>query len=101
MNTNIKTILLDFISNPIIIMSWGVTNIQVSDFQISFEVSAFKYTGMVIITDIGELIKIQLQESSTEFTAKPHLVLSALDDMIECGRDYQINLEKWIVERII
>lgn len=101
MNTNIKSILLDFISNPITIMSWGASKIQVSDFQITFEVSAFKYAGLVIITDIGELVKVKLQEIDTELIVKPHLVLSSLDDMIECGHDYQKNLEKWIVERII
>lgn len=100
MNANIKTVLLDFVSNPAITQSWGITDISVSDVQITFKVSAFKYIGQVTISDIGEFVKINLNNSNTEFATKPNLVLPSIDDMIESGVDYQSNLKHWIVEKI-
>lgn len=100
MNANIKIVLLDFVSNPAITSSWGISNIQVTDEQILFEVSAFKYIGKVIITDVGEFVRITLVQNHTEFSTKPNLVLSAIDDMVESDGNYRENLKNWIVNKI-
>ena len=96
MTENIRTIVLDFISNPIIIASWGITSIDVKHDSISFCVDALKYRGKIIINDSKDIVQTLLENNCTTST-KPGIVMQVIDDLIESGPNYNRELKKWVV----
>lgn len=99
MTENIKSILWDFIENPIIVASWGISEINVKHNSISFAVSAIKYVGKVIIEDNGTFVSIKLNNSNFS-TSNLCIVTSAIDDLIENGPNYSRALKKWVLESL-
>lgn len=46
---NVKMLLLSLLKDEVIVASWGISNINISETQLSFSVSGFKYQGCVTI----------------------------------------------------
>ena len=100
MKSSIKTILCDFISYPEITASWGITNLDVCDDNISFETNAFKYSGTLQITENEEKIFVKLVDTGIIIETIPNLVLSIIDDLVESGPKYNEKLKKWVIDSI-
>lgn len=77
-----------------IVQTWGITQIQVSDNMISFEVSGFNYTGEIIITLCND-DKTLVLNSSTEYigSAKTAMeTIKLLDLYIESNESKYLSL---------
>ena len=46
---NVRKLLLSLLKDEVIVASWGISNIIISETQLSFSVSGFKYQGGVTI----------------------------------------------------
>ena len=46
---NVRKLLLSLLKDEVIVASWGISNINISETQLSFSVSGFKYQGCVTI----------------------------------------------------
>lgn len=99
MTENIKSILLNFIENPIIVASWGISEINVNHDSISFAVSAIKYVGKVIIEDNDTSVSIKLNNANF-YTSNITIVTTAIDDLIENGPNYSRELRKWVIDNV-
>ena len=96
MTENIRRIILDFISNPIVVASWGIASIDIKHDSIYFSVEALKYRGKIIINDLNDVVQIIL-ENNCKTSTKPDIVMQVIDDLIESGPNYNRELKKWVV----
>lgn len=46
---NVRKLLLSLLKDEVIVASWGISNINISQTQLSLSVSGFKYQGRVTI----------------------------------------------------
>lgn len=68
-----------------IVQTWGITQIQVSDIKVAFEVSGYNYSGEIIIT-LNNDDKTLVINSSTEYIGSAKTALETirlLDSYIE------------------
>lgn len=95
----LKNLLVLLLKHDIVVTSWGVTDIKISESRISFQVSGFRYQGIVEInapTDSNDYL--------IHFSHNPPVrcdlesVIELLDDRIEksdtCYQELQTRLCK-------
>ena len=87
--------LIELLTNKIIVTSWGITNLKVSDAGISFEVDAFKYKGIISIVASTKQNHYKLRIGERQFK-DCHLkdVVEMIDKEVEYGSNYQDVLKK-------
>jgi hypothetical protein len=96
MNKNIKKALVYLLNEEVIVTSWGISNINIEDTSIGFEVSGFIYQGKVQVSlynDDGYKINFDTGESvicSIEELTK------TLDSKIERTENYESCLREWM-----
>lgn len=69
--------------DKIIPMSWGISNIDISQNSIRFDVWASKYQGMVMIIEAGSKIKVIMNNVSERCFSDVGELLIWLDKEIE------------------
>jgi hypothetical protein len=94
---NIRNLLLRFLSEDVIVASWGISDINISDSSLSFHVDGFKFQGDVKIEglDICDEYKVCFYQ---EYIGHYKLddIVSILDERIErsesCYQDFVKHL---------
>lgn len=94
MDDKIKRMLLVLLQEWDFVASWGISQIQIKETSISFNVEGFLYQGKVTI--LSEDAKYTIEFANGEFceTSLQKLV-SDLDRHIEKDPRYQQRLETW------
>ena len=92
-----RELLIELLTNKIVVTSWGITNLNVSDADISFEVDGFKYKGTVSIVASAKLLHYVVRIGERQFK-DCHLkdVVEMIDKEVEYGSNYQDELKKYM-----
>ena len=96
---NVRKLLLSLLKDEVIVASWGISNINISQTQLSFSVSGFKYQGRVtIIVKDGSDCEV--------FLAKKNLgcfpfdkVVSVIDEKVENSESCYHNFVKQLINK--
>lgn len=90
-----REILIELLTNNIVVTSWGITHLNISDAEISFEVDGFKYKGIVSIVASAKQLYYEVRIGERQFK-DCHLqdVVKMIDKEVEYGSTYQGELEK-------
>ncbi len=95
MNENIKKALVCLLDEEVIVASWGITNINVSDTSLDFEVSGFIYKGKVQVKPIDDSYKICFDTGECINCSLDDLA-KTLDSKIEKTDSYESLLQEWL-----
>ena len=96
MNFN-RVVIGKLLQNHIVVASWGITNISIEPTLIRFCVNGFRFSGIVTIEpydDSNVIIHICNEQLITTLID----LVSALDQRIERGSDYENDIETYLVE---
>ena len=94
MEKELKIVMLTLLADKIKAMSWGITNILITNVEIEFNVSGFLYQGKVHITAKDGVCCISLQ--GKEIKCSIGEITGTLDMLIERGSNYTSELEAWV-----
>lgn len=83
----ISRFLRECLANDIIVRSWGITKILINEAQISFCVSGFNFSGLIIITSQNESLIIRSEREYLGTFQDPKNAISKLDKYIEFNED--------------
>lgn len=97
MDKELKIVMLTLLADKIKAMSWGITNILITNAEIEFNVSGFLYQGKVHITAKEGLCCISLQGKEIKCTIGE--ITNTLDEVIERGNNYTSVLEAWVKQK--
>lgn len=101
MNTHLRTMLQLLLVNPVIVGSWGITDIIISDESLSFTANGMKYEGV---------ISVECEKDSPDYTihckssgisyyhVNLNSLLKTLDNIIEQTDDYIKDIAQWIIK---
>ena len=95
MNEKIKKALVYLLNEEIVVTSWGITNININDTSVRFEVSGFLYKGKVELTPCESRYIIKLDNAENIHCQLEELVRT-LDTKIERGESYESQLQEWL-----
>lgn len=84
---SISRFLRECLANDIIVKSWGITKILINEAQISFYVSGFNFSGLIIITSQNESLIIRSEREYIGTFQDPKNAISKLDKYIEYNED--------------
>ena len=90
LNQKIKKLLIKLLENEVTVLSWGISNIQVSICNLSFEVNGFKYKGNVQITIENKGYRLILKEKN--IICSLDNIVSIMDNEIEKNENYMSNI---------
>ena len=89
LNKEIKKLLVKLLENEVTVLSWGISNIQISNRILSFEVSGFKYNGAVQITIDNKRYRIILNDKNIICSLDD--LVPIMDNEIESSENYMSN----------
>ena len=88
---DIDSILSKFLEQSIIVSSWGISNIVISDQSICFDVNGFKYKGKVKISPSqNESICVSLLDADKVIQTNLFSIVKTIDDVIEKTELYDL-----------
>ena len=95
MNEKIKKALVSLLNEEVVVTSWGITNININDTSVRFEVSGFLYKGKVELTpcESGYIIKL---DNAENIHCQLEELVRTLDTRIERGESYESQLQEWL-----
>lgn len=96
MNNFVKLLLSEFISQPEIVASWGMTLPIVTDKAVSFNVCGFKYEGRITLVSVNDSSWSVRLGNSTYSCIPTKDIVKFLDSMIERTDDYLSDLRDWL-----
>ena len=94
MEKELKIVMLTLLADKIKAMSWGITNILITNAEIEFNVSGFLYQGKVHIIAKDGVCCISLQ--GKEIKCSIGEITNTLDMLIERSSNYTSELEAWV-----
>lgn len=86
----LKALMVRFLDNDIITLSWGLTDIQILEGSIKFKVNGLKYKGTVEISPDGIGYKVIL--NNRILTSNLEDIVSLLDNEIEHTKNYSSDI---------
>ncbi len=94
LSKGIRSLLVTFLNDSVIIASWGITDIKIEDNKLSFKVDGLIYQGAVVIIeqDCNYLVIME----DCEFSSNLDILVNALDEKIEKTENYTDDLINWI-----
>ena len=95
MNEKIKKALVSLLNEEIVVTSWGITNININDTSVGFEVSGFLYKGKVELSSCESGYSIKLDNADIIECSFEELVRT-LDKKIERSENYKFQLQEWL-----
>lgn len=95
MNEKIKKALVCLLNEEVIVTSWGVTNLNISDTSFVFEVSGFLFQGKVEVIPCKSGYSIKLGNAKITKCSLEELV-NTLDSKIERVDNYESQLQEWL-----
>lgn len=85
------------LNNDVLVVSWGITQVMITETEVSFYVSGFKFSGEIRITFQGAVL---ILNSSKEYIGKTHdpkAAIYILDQYIEASEADYLNLYQRIL----
>lgn len=100
MNRDLKALLAEFIANRLIVESWGIEDLKVSESGISFFAYGLLYQGNIRILFDNEGYGIFLSGVYIK-TVEIGRLVKELDSLIEYDIDYNQKLRDWVTRIIL
>lgn len=97
MNANTKKIASALLQDEVIIASWGITNANIQDNSINFDVCGLKFTGTVIILG-NENEEVILLVGHNRIICKIDHLVQTLDYLIERTDNYIEDLKQMFID---
>lgn len=96
---NVRKLLLSLLKDEVIVASWGISNINISETQLSFTVSGFKYQGCVtiIVKDCSDCEVFLANENLGYFPFDK--VVSVIDEKVENSENHYYNFVKQLINK--
>ena len=94
MDDAIKDLSETLLANELKLLSWGISDIRISDGSLRFDVKGMKYCGTVIVCVHGGECIVRL--GSREVRASLKDIADVLDREIEVTDDYHSDLARWL-----
>lgn len=94
MKKEIRNLVNRLLHEELIVQSWGITNIQIIENVIRFEVCGFKYKGLIIISTDANGYNVNIGNKNIQSSLDN--IINVLDDEIEKTENYTSDLSKWI-----
>ena len=98
MNRMIKKALICLLNNEVVVCSWGLTNININESSIEFDVFGFLYQGNVKISPIEFGYRIDLGNNVFIESSLEDLVYK-IDTLVEKSDNYENDLRDWILHK--
>ncbi|MCR5822565.1 MAG: hypothetical protein K6F85_06600 [Bacteroidales bacterium] len=91
----------EILSKRVIFMSWGVSNIKVTETLVCFNVEGLLYKCNVKIekSDIQNLVNVYFEDRDV-FSCPIENMIEKLDKIIETDAEYTKHLRNWILSRL-
>lgn len=99
MNKKIKIALVCLLNEEAIVISWGITNLNINDTSFVFEVSGFLFQGKVEVIPCESGYSIKLNNAEITKCSLEELV-STLDSKIEKMDNYESQLQEWLGNKL-
>ena len=99
MNKKIKKALVCLLNEEAIVISWGITNLNINDTSFVFEVSGFLFQGKVEVIPCESGYSIKLNNAEITKCSLEELV-STLDSKIEKMDNYEFQLQEWLGNKL-
>lgn len=94
---NIIQFMLECLRNEIIIASWGISNIHISELQVSFYVEGYNYKGMIIVSSHKDYIVLNTSKEYIGKAKNSKEVIRLLDKYIEANDEKYKKLYRKII----
>lgn len=94
--TNVRRALICLLNEEEKVSSWGITNINIEENSINFDVDGFLFRGHISIKCEETYFEIQMEGGKNIMCVVSELT-DTLDSSIEKAENYQQNLEKWLL----
>lgn len=98
MNEKIKNALVYLLNEEVKVASWGITNINITDTTIDFEVSGFIYQGKVQVMSIDNGYEINFDTGDSINCSLDDLA-ETIDLKIERTENYESLLQDWLAPK--
>lgn len=93
-SNGIKSLLLSLLEDKVVVSSWGISNITISNASLKFDVNGIKYKGTIIIESLNSNdYNIRIDNNSINVNNPSDLII-LLDYEIEKTDDYLYDLQK-------
>lgn len=96
METKTRMLLISLLANENVVLSWGITNIEVDENRVSFDVSGFLFQGHVTIKEDTSGYCVLLNNTIVMKSLQLDDVIPKLDQAIECDSDYPLKIAEWL-----
>lgn len=96
MNKKVKKALICFLKEEEKVSSWGISNINIDDSSIKFNVDGFLYKGCVCIRCDESYYDINFEGDKKLKCLDASELAEILDSNIEKTENYQHDLENWL-----
>lgn len=90
LNKSIRRAILALLEQNIVVISWGISSINIEDEYISFYVEGFKYKGMVKIIECDGDYKIIFEDTTIRCSIDN--IVESLDMYIERTDNYERHI---------
>lgn len=98
MYKELKQLILELLKHETVVISWGITKINIGKKSISFHVSAFKYNGRVQIKCLKGGYSVKVGPNIIKGLALSDIV-ETIDCEIETSTDYYEKIARWITNQ--
>lgn len=96
MNKNVKKALVCLLKEEEKVSSWGISNINIDESSINFNVDGFLYKGLISIKCDETNYEIHFERGKKIRCSDATELTDILDSNIEKTDDYQHDIEKWL-----
>ena len=98
LDDRIKALLLRFLDEKTIVMSWGISDIEILQKEVCFTVNGFKYKGIIEISVNQSVYNVKYLQNTIECTLDN--LIADLDMIIEKGEMYYRQIDKWVKQNL-
>lgn len=96
MNKNVKKALICLLKEEVKVSSWGISNINIDESSINFNVDGFLYKGCISIKCDENCYEIHFDHGKKLKCLDADELADILDSNIEKTDNYQHDLENWL-----
>lgn len=94
LSKNIKSLLLSLLEDKVVVSSWGISSIFISDTSIKFDVNGMNYQGTVVIESLNNKDYNIIIGNKNICLNSSNDVINWLDSEIEKTNDYLFDLQR-------
>lgn len=97
MNNRIKEALIALLDEEVIVTSWGLYDLNITEKSFTFKVDGFKFHGLISVSLLSSKYLINFDTGESILCNLDKLV-ETLDSKIEKTEVYDISIEKWLLD---